>query len=437
MTLPDDHPHQLLPDHPTKNSVRHLIHRLTDAGTLTLPASINGLYAAATGAGDDFESSGYHNAWLRDNVQIAAAQLSAGDSQIAVRIVQQLTLYFSRHRARFVDILEGRADPTDPMQRPHVRFDAGTLQELPEQWAHAQNDALGYFLWISCRVLSRGLTEPSDTLRDWVSLLLQYWQHIAVWQDEDSGHWEEIRHVSASSIGCVLAGLRSLQSLSLQTTPAPLLRPDDQQLDSLAELISKCDQALRGILPWECRQDQPGKQRRCDASLLFLIFPLNVVQDRVIEDQILQDVAVKLTGPYGIRRYNGDSYWCADYRDLLSTEHRTADFSDCLADRDKLLRPGMEAQWCLFDPIISCIHGQRYLASGLPEDRQQQIHHLRRSLQQLSPPGGRFPAWRCPESWFCEQGVWQPNDLTPLLWTQQNLLQALKLMLQTAESESA
>ncbi|RLS37264.1 MAG: phosphorylase kinase, partial [Planctomycetota bacterium] len=36
--------------------------------------------------------------------------------------------------------------------------------------------------------------------------------------------------------------------------------------------------------------------------------------------------------------------------------------------------------------------------------------------------------YRCPESYFCEKGQWIPNDITPLLWTQGNLWQALALL---------
>ena len=133
-------------------------------------------------------------------------------------------------------------------------------------------------------------------------------------------------------------------------------------------------------------------------------------------------------GPYGIRRYLGDSYWCADYRQLLSADQRTADFSDSLDARDRLLQPGMEAQWCIFDPILSCIFGQRYQHSRDPADLQLQLQHASRSLQQMTPAEGRFPQYRCPESWFCERGHRMPNDITPLLWTQGNLLQALRLL---------
>ena len=107
---------------------------------------------------------------------------------------------------------------------------------------------------------------------------------------------------------------------------------------------------------------------------------------------------------------------------------RTADFSDDQGARDKLLKPGMEAQWCIFDSIIACVYGHRYLADGDPESLQLQIQATRRALSQLTPAGCRFPQFRCPESYFCENGEWIPNDITPLLWTQGNLWQALLLL---------
>ncbi len=423
-------PCDILSETPDAAGVQRLLAFLTEAGTLTLPQPINGLFAAAAASGDDFAASGYSNAWVRDNVHLAHAQLVAGDSRHAITIQQRLTEFFFRHRQRFLNIIAEPARAADPMQRPHIRFNPVTLDELPETWAHAQNDALGAYLWISCLLVRAGHTAITSEFRTVIFLLLQYWEAIAVWNDEDSGHWEEQRKVAASSIGCVLAGLSQLQQLLQESPFAASLSFTPQDTQRLQALQENCHAALLQILPWECRQPDAAKQRRYDAALLFLIYPLNIIPDRGLEDQIIADICEHLQGVHGIRRYPGDSYWCADYRQLLSAEERTADFSEDLSARDRLLRPGGEAQWCLFDPILSCIHGRRYRESGDVSDHALQLQHLRRSLQQLSPPGGRFPAYRCPESWFCEQGVWQPNDLTPLLWTQQNLLQAL-LLLQT------
>ena len=49
-------------------------------------------------------------------------------------------------------------------------------------------------------------------------------------------------------------------------------------------------------------------------------------------------------------------------------EQRTVDFSADMAARDRLLVPGTEAEWTLFDPVVSVIHGKRYLEARQPAD---------------------------------------------------------------------
>lgn len=46
--------------------------------------------------------------------------------------------------------------------------------------------------------------------------LVRYLKAIHFWQDEDSGHWEEQRKVSASSLGTVVAGLDVFATLMRQ-----------------------------------------------------------------------------------------------------------------------------------------------------------------------------------------------------------------------------
>lgn len=417
-------------DNADADSVADLRKFLRAQGTFEFPVLPGGLYSAAAGSGADFEASGYRSVWVRDNMQIAWALYRAErQSAAAVRCVLTVAEFYRRQQHRFVDIVQGSADAQDPMNRPHIRFNGSDLTELPEKWAHAQNDALGYFLWLTCRLAQDGCLPLSQMPWDVLDLLLRYWQQIGVWQDEDSGHWEEVRKVAASSIGCALAGLRELSGL-LQSSGEVRAAAEAAGLpfSLLPALQEQCRTALLKILPAECVQPDPAKNRRYDAALLFLIWPLDIVGDCELEDRIIEDVRTQLLGQHGIRRYPGDSYWCADYRQLLSADQRTADFSDSLDARDRLLRPGLEAQWCIFDPILSCIFGERYRRSGSAHDLQQQLWHASRSLQQLTPADSRFPQYRCPESWFCERGEWIPNDITPLLWTQGNLLQALQLL---------
>ena len=288
------------------------------------------------------------------------------------------------------------------------------IEALTADVLAATNDALGAFLWLASR-----LHDDCHWNADELNLLANvaaFLNTIQFWNDEDSGHWEEVRKVAASSIGVATAGMEAWQALqerrSVEATgPSQWEHQEGRQ-------------ALKTILPHECIQSDPQKSRRYDSALLFLIYPYQVVTGEMA-DQIVADVTTHLAGTHGIRRYLGDSYWCADYRDKLSADVRTADFSDNLADRDRLLEPGLEAQWCLFDPIVSLHYGMRFERSGDREDRQRQIAHLNRSLSQLTPPGFERGPYRCPESYFRERGHYVPNDICPLLWTQANLKLAL------------
>lgn len=149
----------------TAKDVRELTQFLAQQGTFQFPTLPNGLFSAAAGEGGDYELSGYHNVWVRDNIQIAWAHLAVlNDAAIPRACVQSLTAFFAKYRHRFTDIIDGKVDPSDPMHRPHIRFDGIHLTENTEKWAHAQNDALGYFLWLSCQLISRGdlATDAAD-----------------------------------------------------------------------------------------------------------------------------------------------------------------------------------------------------------------------------------------------------------------------------------
>ena len=147
-------------------------------------------------------------------------------------------------------------------------------------------------------------------------------------------------------------------------------------------------------------------------------------------DKILGNVRAHLQGELGIRRYLGDSYWAPDYKRKLSPGQRTADFSDDLSRRDQLLPAfGQEAQWCIFDPIVSCIYGTKFKATRLEGDLAKQAEYLNRSLGQITSEGcPQAPPFRCPELYYLEHGRYVPNDHVPLVWTQANLLLSLKLM---------
>ncbi|MEM8808832.1 MAG: glycoside hydrolase family 15 protein [Cyanobacteria bacterium P01_G01_bin.38] len=410
---------QLRSRHYSLKSLMGIYQTLLRHNTFEFPRLETGLFSASASAGADY--TGYASAWVRDNIHIAHAHYVVGKKAIAVNNIETLLQYFTQHRGRLETIIRAGHAPEAVMERPHIRFNGQTLQELDQTWAHAQNDALGYFVWFVCQLTLSGDFRLSADHCQLLALFALYFQAIRYWEDEDSGHWEEARKIEASSLGAVVAGLTLLKHAIAQSgfdSQAFSFEDQTVTVELLEDLISQGRAALNRILPAECIQ--PGKGRPYDAALLFLIYPLAVVDD-TMADQILENVITHLQGDYGIKRYLGDSFWAADYKTKLSPESRTIDFSDDMSARDALLKDDEEAQWCIFDPIVSVIFGLKYQATGDPTYLDQQGLYFNRALGQLTAEDSSFGGFRCPELYYLESGQYVPNDVTPLLWTQANL----------------
>lgn len=416
-------PQSWLSTESTASEIEQIIQFLTEQGTFNFPTLSTGVFSAAAAENPEFRLTGYQNVWLRDNVHIAHALWVIGQKTKAVNATQAFVTFYTTYQQKFMDIIEGRTKPSDVQLRPHIRFNGESLTENQESWAHAQNDALGALLWLICKLLRAGDLSVSDELKALLCVMVRYFDKIEYWHDEDSGHWEETKKIEASSIGPVMAGLLELKQW-LRKSKTVL---EDLSIDALNRCLNEGKLALTEILPAECIQPDPLQNRLYDSALLFLSYPLEIL-DHEMTAQIAENVRQHLLEPIGIKRYQGDSYWCANYRTLLSAESRTSDYSEDLSERDSLLVAGEEAQWCLFDPILSIIYAQRFQEFGIAEDRELQVGHLQRALNQLTTRESRFAPYRCPESYFLEDGKWIPNDICPLLWTQANLRLALHWM---------
>ncbi len=416
-----------------RDDIDRLLSFLEASGTFRFHCLDNGLFPAASSFADQ-DASGYQYVWVRDNVHIAHAHCVWGDIRSAFRTANSLMSFFQRQRHRMQQVIQCPAMAADPMARPHVRFNGKELKELTERWPHAQNDALGYFLWLFCKLATEHLMPFGKPEWQCLADLVLYLRAIRYWEDQDSGHWEEARKASASSIGTVVAGLREFSALmgvhDLWSTSTQRTSGVDE--GCVAEMLANGEAALRDILPYESRGGGDAGPRRYDAALLFLIYPLRVVSPE-LAFHILEDVEANLEGDIGVRRYLNDSYWCADYRSLFSANERTGDFSENMQSRDVHIRPGEEAQWCIFDPIISCIHGLRvWEQEEESEDRVLQSHYLNRALGQLTEGEDGMTSLLCPEAYFLEKGQYVPNEHTPLQWTQANLRMALHWLSVTA-----
>jgi phosphorylase kinase alpha/beta subunit len=407
----------------SRDDIANLRALLVKHGTLSFRPMTNGLYPASQ-PGSAPAKGGYHYVWVRDNVFVAYAHYLNGHVAASVNTTRCLTAYFWKHMSRFVQIISGSVDASDPMNRVHVRFDGDGLDEIREKWAHAQNDALGYFLWLFCKLtLANAFACTNDDI-ELLATFAAYFRAIQYWKDEDSGHWEEVRKVSASSIGVVVGALHQLSTL-LEANRALRTVFEGNTLginiDSVRNLHSRGLKALNSILPAECVQNESKKRRLYDAALLFLIYPLRAVEVEMA-NELISNVRTYLQGDFGIRRYLGDSYWSADYKKLFGSDERTRDFSDDIEYRDALLKEGEEAQWCIFDPIISAIYGCRFIKSRERDAFEQQTFYFNRSLGQITDD------LRCPEAYYLNRSRYVPNDNTPLLWTQANLWLALAYM---------
>ena len=88
-------------------------------------------------------------------------------------------------------------------------------------------------------------------------------------------------------------------------------------------------------------------------------------------------------------------------------------------------------QWCIFDPMISIIFGIKFQKYRKEADLEQQIQYLNRALGQVTGENcrvGRYQIeqFKCPELYYIQDDRYIPNVSTPLLWTQANLMIALK-----------
>lgn len=372
---------------------------------LEVEPNAHGIYAASPSQSAD-SKTGYQNAWLRDNAMVAFSKWVRGDAESALQTAQGLGKFLLTQIARMEAIVRRPSRKEDVQARPHVRFHAETLRELEQHWSHAQNDALGYTVWLRFRLANEERCNLSREESELYGAMTRYFHAIQYWRDLDSGAWEEERKLNSSSVGAVMAGLREVRKYLEAKNKLP-----GCSRKLVEELLKHGQKTLNAQLPFEA-----PPHRRSDAALLFLIYPLGIVTSESATHVILSLMRARLMGRLGVRRYIGDSYFCQDYDEWFTAETRSADFSLRLAFRDEYLQPGCEAQWCLFDPLLSVIYGRRYQADhGRAGFLKFQVEHFNRAIAQITPET------QCPELYYLKRGEFVPNEHTPLAWTQANL----------------
>lgn len=260
----------------------------------------NGAYTAST-------SKDYYFVWIRDVVYTVLPFLN--DSSDRYEKAYHALFNLFRSYEWKIDIHTTKK-PKYLFEYIHSKYSTD-LKEIPADWGHAQNDAIGAFLW----GVGEGVRNGKKVIRDDVDLrivqkLVDYLECLQYWQAADNGMWEENMEIHASSIGACVAGLNAIKML---------VNVDE-------ELIKKGEETLRFLLPRE------SEMKSTDLALLSLIYPYRVV-NRTIALKILENVTNDLERTYGCIRYKNDQYY----------------------------NEGSEAEWCFGFPWL----GLCYLELGM------------------------------------------------------------------------
>jgi phosphorylase kinase alpha/beta subunit len=430
------------------------LHETLEArGVLQFRAYKSGLFPASDLPPETGEATGMDMAWLRDNAHVINALYETGHHDLAAAGGRAILTILQNNR----EILDGVADDSAPDRRLPVRVKGDTLQNDTEP--RVQNDSTGYALRITSKLIRRSLLQASDQELGTLAQTARYLEKIKFWEAEDEGHWEEDRRVHGSSIGVVVGGLREAQAMFSEKNYAHDIDFDDLRRRGESALYAILDQGRSDlgsdasseeerlypstIEPHELVRQHFDRfsvsNRKYDAALLCLTEPMDVLDDSH-KEKVVQDIIQNLQRKNGFARYDsGDTYWEPRFPSIMSIEERTK-LSQGSTDRRNQTAAGVaftetEAQWTLFDPLLSAYWGKRYAATGDETEREKQLFYLNRSLAQMvTTPTGEL---QLPEAYYLEYleetptrpagNYWIANPHTPLLWSQANLLLALKV----------
>lgn len=300
----------------------------------------NGAYTASL-------SNDYSYVWIRDIVYTVLPFINEPSDRY-VNAYHALFDMFKTYEWK-IDI-HRKKKPIYLFEYIHSRYSTD-LKEMPVEWGHAQNDAIGAFLW----GVGEGYRLGQKVIRDKkdieiVQKLVDYLECLQYWKAKDNGMWEENMEVHASSIGACVAGLNAVKIL----------------VNVKEDLIKKGENALRNLLPRE------SETKESDLALLSLVFPYRVV-DRDTAIKIVETVSSKLERTYGVIRYENDQYY----------------------------NEGNEAEWCFGFPWL----GLCYLELGQFHKASEYIEKTKRivpdnwEVPELYVGGTNRPNGNTPLAW--------------------------------------
>lgn len=434
--------------------------RLEIQGTLDFTPFASGLFPASQLPEEMARATEMDFSWFRDNAHVGNALYEAGRTDLAAPVAQAMLHVLNSKRRQLDGIANGTLRP-DTFRLP-IRVRGTTLEDDPEH--RVQNDSVGYKLWYISNSITNGLIDGRKQDIETLAQTVRYLDKVRYWTDTEAGHWEEEHRIHVPSIGVCIAGLKAAQQLfdkvgyHKHTDVHNLIkRGDAAKTHILSRGVTNVPNLHdTSFIAYNTHHEAPEAihaapsvlnffrqfsidNRMYDASMLFLIEPLNIL-DKEETALVIDDIETHLMGSrqHGIARYVGDTYWSPNFKDIMPIEERTRSAEGRLALRNMkaagISYTETEAQWTLFDPLLSVYWGKQYAATGDYSARHKQLLHLQRSLNQLAPD--EHGSLRMPEAYYYqhtpEGGQWVPNDHMPLLWSQANLLRALTTFERTA-----
>lgn len=229
--------------------------------------------------------TGYHRAWIRDNIYEALGLEAIGHYDDVAKTYQALLDILLKHEYKIDWAIKEKPDAR--YKYIHARYDIETFDEILEEWGNKQNDAVGALLFKIGDLEGSGINviRNRDDLRI-VKKLVRYLESVEYWHDKDNGIWEENEEVHASSVGACVAGLRKIAAL----------------VEVPAWLIEEGQMALDSLLPRE------SVSKETDLALLSLIYPYDVA-DESQKKLILKNIEINLVRSRGVIRYKDDHYY--------------------------------------------------------------------------------------------------------------------------------
>jgi len=135
-----------------------------------------------------------------------------GQSEASAATLQDIVSFWLKYKNRWEDCILQKVDyNADVMLRPHIRFNGTDLKENDQRWSHAQNDAIGYFVWLYCKLARQDqLLAPFSSKV--MALIALYHYSIGYWKTRTMVTGKKLESWKLL-VGCAAAGWKEFEAL--------------------------------------------------------------------------------------------------------------------------------------------------------------------------------------------------------------------------------